>query len=178
MKNNRYIPKKNYIIALVLTIGSILLVLYGFSWYKAYQQNLYHQSYLVKNKIINKEITSLEELKNIINEPSNEYFILISYNDNKDVYKLEKDLKKTIKKNNLEDYFYYYNVTEEMKDDNYLKNINEALNLTDYKIKNVPTIVFIRNGIIEKDAIISRDDNNMINVGDFQKLLDIYNIEP
>ena len=177
MKNDRYIPVKNYIIAGLIVVGSILLVLYGFSWYRAYQKHLYSKSYLVKNSIITKEIKSKTEFDNVLKESGNEYFVLISYTGSKDTYKLEKDLKKVITDYNIEDYFYYYNVTDLKKDKNYIDEINNSLKEFDVKIKNVPTIIYVNNNTITKSGIINRDDKNMMTAGDFQKLLDLNQIE-
>lgn len=176
MKNTRYIPLKNYIILGLIGIGTILLVVYIFSWYHAYEDNLYKESYLLKNNVITKEITSLSELKTVLKETPNEYFILINYTGNKDTYKLEKKLKKVIKKYELNDEFYYLNVTDIIKDDNYLDQINNALDLDGVKIKNVPTIIYVSDNTITQDNIISREDKKIMDVSDFQKLLDINEI--
>ena len=177
MKSERYIPFKNYLIAVLLVVGSILLVLYGFSWYKAYKKHLYSKSYLVKNGIITKEIKSKTEFDNVLKESGNEYFILISYTDSKETYNLEKDLKKIITKYNIEDYFYYYNITNLKKDKNYLDEINKSLSSFDVTIKNVPTIIYVNNNTVSKTGVINRDDDNMMDSGDFQKLLDLNQIE-
>ena len=73
----------------------------------------------------------------------------------------------------LNDSFYYLNVKSIMDEDNYLNRLNNAFN-TD-KIKKVPTILYYRNGKIVD--VVTRNDNNIINAGDFQKLLDIYGYE-
>ena len=54
---------------------------------------------------------------------------------------------------------------------NYIDKINKSLKLEE-EIKQVPTIVYIREGKVVD--IIERSDDNMMNVGDFQKLLDIF----
>lgn len=177
MKNDRYIPVKNYIIAGLIVVGSILLVLYGFSWYRAYQKHLYSKSYLVKNSIITKEIKSKTEFDNVLKESGNEYFVLISYTGSKDTYNLEKDLKKLITKYNIEDYFYYYNVTDLKKDKNYLDEINNSLKDFDVTVKKVPTIIYVNNNTVSKSGIINRDDDKIMDAGDFQKLLDLNQIE-
>ena len=79
MKSERYVPFKNYLIAGLIVVGSILLVLYGFSWYQAYQKHLYAKSYLIKSNTISKEIKNKTEFDNALKESENEYFIYISY---------------------------------------------------------------------------------------------------
>ena len=60
-----------------------------------------------------------------------------------------------------------------MDSDNYLTRLNNAFN-TD-EITTVPIILYYRDG--ELVDTVTRDDANVINAGDFQKLLDIYEYE-
>ena len=59
---------------------------------------------------------------------------------------------------------------------NYLDQINNALDLDGVKIKNVPTIIYVSDNTITQDNIISREDKKIMDVSDFQKLLDINEI--
>ena len=43
------------------------------------------------------------------------------------------------------------------------------------KIKEIPTIIYYNDGKVVD--IITREDDNMMNIGDFQKLLDVNKIE-
>ncbi len=176
MKNNRYIPTKNYVITLLIVIGSILLALYIFSWYQAFKKEQYAKSYLVSNNIVSNEITSIEELTSVLSETPNDYFLMISYTQDKDTYELEKDIAKIIEDYELKNYFYYFNISDINNDDNYINDINKALNLKDNQVTKVPTIIFFQNKTVGKDGIIKRDDLKIMDAGDFQKLLDINNI--
>ena len=69
---------------------------------------------------------------------------------------------------------YYINITSIKDDDDYIEKINDSLELKDKKVTNVPTIIYFNNG--EVVDLISRTDSIM-NVGDFQKLLDVNHIE-
>ena len=60
-----------------------------------------------------------------------------------------------------------------MDSDNYLTRLNNAFN-TD-EISTVPIILYFKDG--ELIDTVTRDDDNVINAGDFQKLLDIYEYE-
>ena len=170
-ENERFIPIKNYIIAIGLVVAAVLLTLYGFAWYNVLKEGRVSQSYLVKEKVISNEIQSLDEVEAIFAEVPDEYFIYISYTGSEEIYDMEKDLKKVINQYELNDLFYYLNVTSIKDKDNYIDDLNKSLNL-DQKVKKVPTIVYVKEGKVVD--IIERNDNNMMNVGDFQKLLDIY----
>lgn len=171
------VPLKNYVIAFLLSLGAILLTLYIFSWYHLAQEKKYSESYLIKTNTIGLEVNDITEIESVFTEAPTEYFIYIGYRNDEDVYKLEKKLKKVIDKYNLNDTFYYIDVTELKAENNYIEQLNNALGLTDNKISNVPTILYVKNGKVLKDAIINREDGNQMEVGDFERLLEIYEIK-
>jgi hypothetical protein len=170
-KNERYIPLKNYVLAAVVVVVMILLTLYGFAWYNVLRENRVSTSYLVKEKIISNEIQSLEEVSDVFSEAPNSYFIYISYTGSEEIYNMEKDLKKVINDYSLNDSVYFLNVTSIKDEKNYIEKINKTLNLEDQKVSSIPTIIYYNEG--KAVDIIERKDNNMMNVGDFQKLLDV-----
>lgn len=170
-ENERFIPMKNYLIAIGLVVAAVLLTLYGFAWYNVLKEGRVSQSYLVKEKVISSEIQSLEEVDAVFAEVPDEYFVYVSYTGSEEIYNMEKDLKKVINKYELNDQFYYLNLTTIKDKENYIDDLNKSLNL-EQKVKQVPTIIYVKEGKVVD--IIDRSDNNMMNVGDFQKLLDIY----
>lgn len=169
-KNERFVPIKNYIIAVLIIAAIIGLAFYGFAWYKVIKENRISTSYLVKTKVITKEIDNIDELADVFSEAPASYFIYVSYTGNEKIYSLEKDLSKLIKEYNLNDSFYYLNVNKIKDNENYINEINKALNLEDKVVKIVPTIIYYNDGKVVD--IIYKEGNNMMNVGDFQKLLD------
>ncbi len=151
----------------------VLVVFYIMRVYDAQRATKMSESYLLSNQTLSLEIKNLEEVDSILKEAPNEYFVLISYTKSQDTYNLEKGLKPIIDDNNLADRFYYLDVSSIKDEDNYIERINNAFD-TD-KIEKVPTILYYRdNTLID---VVTRVDNNPINAGDFQKLLDIYEIE-
>jgi hypothetical protein len=175
-KNESFIPARNYVIAILIIAFIIAATWYGFAWYKVIKENKVSQSYLTKNDIITNTFNSLDEIDSVLSEAGNSYFIYVSYTGDEDIYNMEKDLKKVITKYNLSSSFYFLNVTDMKDKDNYIDTINEKLGLTDSKKKvvNVPTILYYENGEL-KDLIV-RSDKNIMNSGDFQKLLDVNKI--
>ena len=166
--------KAYYIIGIVLL--SIALIAFYFYRVKEVKNTENMQSsYLLSSGTINLEIKNLEEVKQILSEAPNDYFVLISYTNNQSTYDLEKGLKIIIDNYSLSDRFYYLDVTSIMDEKDYLARINNAFD-TDL-IKKVPTILYYKNGEIAADGVVKRDDALPINAGDFQKLLDIYEYE-
>lgn len=166
---------RNYLIAIALVIITILLTWYGFRWAHLIKENSISSSYLIKQKIISKDINSIDEVVDVLSETPNTYFIFISYTGDEKVYNLEKDLASIIKEYNLDNKMYYLNVTDIKDDDNVYDKINTSLGLTDKKVSQIPTIIYYNNGKVVD--IIKRQDNNIMTSGDFRKLLDIHKIE-
>lgn len=170
-KNERYVPMKNYFIAVIVVVGIILLTWYGFAWYKVIKESKVATSYLVSEKIISNEINGLEEVADVFSEVPNSYYVYISYTGNEEIYEMERDISSLIKDYNLSDHFYYFNITSFKDDTNYLEEINEVFKLEDKKVENVPTIIYFKEG--KAVNIINSEDKGIMNVGDFQKMLDI-----
>lgn len=166
---------KTTITIIIVIIAIILISAYVYSWYHVKNQEKLASSYLLSSTTISLEIKNLEEVNQILKEAPNEYFVLISYTKSEDTYELEKGLKEIIDTYTLADRFYYLDVTDIMQEDNYLERINNAFN-TDV-ITKVPIILYYKDGVIADSGVVLRDDDNPINAGDFQKLLDIYGYE-
>lgn len=176
-KNEKFIPTKNYVIAAIIVIAAILLTWYGFAWNKVRKENKVSISYLAKNNIITKEIDSLDELNNIMQETPDKYFIYISYTGDEKIYNLEKEIAPIIKDYQLNDSFYYLNVSDIKDNDNYIDKINEKLGLKESKITNIPTVIYVNDGTVSKSGIITTADGSLMTKNDFQKFLDINKIE-
>lgn len=171
------VPFKNYLLVLFISLSAIVLTLYIFGWYHVSQEKKYSESYLIKTKTIGLEVNDITEIESVFTEAPTEYFIYIGYRNDKDVYKLEKKLKKVIDKYDLNDLFYYIDVTDLKEEENSIEKLNNALKLAENKISNIPTIIYIKNGKVAKDAIIAREDGNQMEIGDFERLLEIYEIQ-
>ena len=160
-KEKRAVPKKNY---LYLVIMLVIVVIVTFSIVKIsnnYNNKKLEKSYLYKYL----SEVNIDEVKNILTEPSSEMFILVTKNNDARVYNFEKDLKKVIKNRELRDSFIYISL------DNNLSDINNVLK-TD--IDTVPAIIYYKNGNVVKKIDSSE---NFINVGDFEQLLDSYEVD-
>lgn len=173
-KNERFIPLKNYIIAIGLVVVIIALTWYGFAWYKIKEEQKVSESYLAKEKVIFKEL-DLDEVSAVFSEPPAEYFIYVSYTGDKEIYNMEKELKSLIQEYNLNENMYFLNVTSAKKEDNYIKKINEKLNMEKIKVEKVPTIIYFKDG--KAVDLINRKDDNIMNEGDFAQLLERNNVE-
>ena len=159
---NKPVNKKIDYQMILITVIALLIIIFAFIKISGCFDNKdYSKSYLLKNKIITNEIDS----NNINNIQLKDQFIFITTLNNEEEYQLEKDLKKVIKDNNLKDQFYIYIVNDN-------DNITNMFNLN--KDVKVPTILYYKNG--ELIDMVQRDDEKMIEAGDFSKLLDMYEL--
>ena len=163
--------------SIYIIIGVILvLILVGVYIYRIQairEEEKLSTSYLLSSGTVSLEIKNLDEVSQILSESPTEYFVLITYTGNEDTYVLEEGIKPIIDDYKLSDSFYYLNIESIMDSDNYLTRLNNAFNTNE--ITTVPIILYYRDGVLVDT--VTRDDDNVINAGDFQKLLDIYEYE-
>ena len=172
---SKKISSKKYLIAALLFFGTILLTLYIFKWYEVINNKKITESYLISSKVISNEINSLDELEDVFSEAPSEYFLYISYVNDKNIYDLEVDLKKIIKSYNLQDKMYYLNVD---KDDNQIiRDLNQVLNLNDEIITSVPTIIYFKDNTVVNGGIINKEENSLMQASDFEQMLEVLEVE-
>ncbi len=162
------IPKKNYILLGVITVLTVLLVLYVNSWIRTYKENHLELSPLVDN--INQ--VNKNELHMSLAE-SNQIILYVGFNHSENIMKFEKALLKNIKNKNLVEYILYYNVTDELEDEEYLGTLKEEFPEIKGEINKAPMLIYVKNGTAEK-AIDSK--TNLITINDFTKLINDYKI--
>lgn len=168
-----FFTSKNIIIIITIFICLIIMGIFIYNIQKNKETNELTKSYLLESGAVSLEIKNLDEVNQILTEAPTEYFILITYLNDEKNNELETGLKPIIDKYKLNDSFYYLNIDSIKDEDNYLTRLNNTFN-TD-KIKKVPIILYYRDGKIVDT--VSRYDDNTINASDFQKLLDIYEID-
>ncbi len=143
-KNQVY---KKYFALLCVVLFIILLVLYFYKWHTVLEQEKYYNSYLISTNTISLEMTDIDEISSVLLETPSYYFLYISYTEDEDVYNLEVELKPLIDEYQLQNNFYFLNVTE-FKDtnDNYKEEIAEELNISSDIISSVPIILYFQDG--------------------------------
>ena len=173
--NEKYIEPKNYVYALLILVGGILLALYIFEWVNVKKEEKIMNSYLITSKTV--EATDLESISQSIVEAPASYFIFLSYTDSLSNYNLEKTLKRVIDKYQINDIFYYVDVTD-LKNENkdYIKVIKKSLDLPD--LENVPAIIYVDEGHILEKNILDGDNDNLVTATELENLLEKYEYEP
>lgn len=162
------IPTKNY----VILIGIILLVITAcFATYNLY--NIYQEQKIKTSPLATKEIL-YEDLKNATKEIDADTFLVISYTENEVVNEHERQIHKMLKKKDLLDNVMYLNVVDYMNNEGFIEELNGVIKLKDkMKIKELPAIVYYKDGQAVK-TIDSKEQ--IINVADFEQLIDMYEL--
>lgn len=162
------IPTKNYLIL----FGVIIFVISAcFATYNLY--NIYQEHKIKTSPLATKEIL-YEDLKNATKEIDADTFLVISYTENEEVNQNEREIMKMLKKKDLIDNVMYLNVVDYMNEEGFIAELNKVIKLKDsLKIETLPAIVYYKDGQAVK-TIDSKE--RLINVDDFEQLIDMYEL--
>ncbi len=162
---------KKYFLGLCIILAIIFLALYFHRWSTVREQEKYYQSYLISTNTISLEMTDINEIRSVLSETPSYYFLYISYTGDEDVYQLEEDLKPLINEYQLQNNFYFLNVTQ-FKDanKNYKEDIAHALNIDSDIISKVPIILYFKDGSLATTQ-------GIFNAQDFKDILEIQDIK-
>lgn len=162
--------KINYIVLLIIIIVACLVMILIGSLNKLIDNNKNNKSYIV-NKVNN---YSLEKIDDAYDKLSNNSFLYLSYVGDKNIYILEKNLYKSLKKNKIIDSFIYINCTDNINDKRIVSNLNDKLNIiTDNEIV-LPAIIYYKDG---KPTDYIDSINSILTYDKFIQLLDKWEID-
>lgn len=167
MSKNK-IPSKNYLIL----FGIVVLVICAcFASYNLYQ--VYQEYKISKSPLSTKQVL-YEDLKNATKEIDADTFLVVSYVQDANVYKNEKEIKKSLTKRNLIDNVMYLDITNYKNDDSFVKEFNEVLKLkNNLKVEKFPALVYYKEGV----ATITIDSSDhLLDLGDFEQIIDMYEL--
>ena len=159
----REVPLKNYIYLFLILLGSILFLIYIYTWYDTYNQNKLNTS------IMNEYLTVINynELDDYIVE-NKDAIIYVSILGNEDINNFERKFKGTVLENDLKNTILYLDITNENidsatkklkieKEFTYLVvytngNITDTYNIKETNYSNKKTLKYLnRIGAIEND---------------------------
>lgn len=160
---------KNYIILIIIFILCWGLTLYLCEWYKVYN-DYEKQTPVIRGTL--SEITYEDLDHYVVDVPSVIVYICTSYDDN--CRNFEKNFKKYVKKNDLNDSIVYLNITNIDKQ----QFINDFNNKYNYKGKltgNYPAFVSFKDGKI--NSVLQATDNKNLSLSKVDSFLDLNNYE-
>lgn len=170
MKKEKNIPLKNYIILAVVLILSIILVIYFYMWYNAYEESKLNT--MIMDKYL--QVINYNELNNYLVE-NKDAVIYSSVLEDQKIRHFEKKFKNIIIKNSLNNDILYLDLTEELKDKNITKDIKETYNINNQDIANTPSIMIFKDGNLYSIYNIKDNNYNINNLIDYLEEEDIIN---
>ena len=170
MKKEKNIPLKNYIILTVVLILSIILVIYFYMWYNAYEESKLNT--MIMDKYL--QVINYNELNNYLVE-NKDAVIYSSVLEDQKIRDFEKKFKNIIIKNSLNNDILYLDLTEELKDKNITKDIKETYNINNQDIANTPSIMIFKDGNLYSIYNIKDNNYNINNLVDYLEEEDIIN---
>lgn len=161
--------KKNYVKLGIIIFVTVVLTLSASNLYRNYDNNKINVSYI--SSYVN--VINYNELSDTIREMSSNSFLYVGYTGNKDVYSFEKKLKKVIKNEQLEDNFYYVDVTEKLNDINMVDEFNSLVGIIDSETIIFPAVVYFKNNV-PVDYVDSK--NGIVDVSSVEVLFEKYEL--
>lgn len=161
--------KKN-VVKLCLIIGvTILITLIICNIYSNYEGSKSNSSY------ISKYVSTIQynELSSAATELSGDTFLYLSYIGDKNIYELEKQIRKQLKANELDDNFIYVDATSYLNDKKEVNGLNKTLNVTTKSSIVLPAIIYFKDNV-PVDYIDSSE--YLLKVGSFEQLIDKYEL--
>ena len=136
MKKEKEIPLKNYILLSIVLILTIVVVIYFFLWKNTYEKSKLQTPIL------------------------DDYLLVINYNElnNENIRLFENKFKNIINKNNLNNKILYLDLTEELKENNIVKEINKKYGK---EMTEIPSIIIIKDGKISSSYNIKENKYNI-----------------
>lgn len=153
MKKEKEIPLKNYILLSIVLILTIVVVINLFLWKNTYEKSKL-QTPILDDYLL---VINYNELNNYLVE-NKDAIIYISKLNNENIRLFENKFKNIINKNNLNNKILYLDLTEELKENNIVKEINKKYGK---EMTEVPTIVIIKDGKISSSYNIKENNYNI-----------------
>lgn len=161
--------KKNYVKLGIIIFVTVVLTLSASNLYRNYDNNKINVSYI--SSYVN--VINYNELSDTIREMSSNSFLYVGYTGNKEVYSFEKKLKKVIKNEQLEDNFYYVDVTEKLNDINMVDEFNSLVGIIDSETIIFPAVIYFKNNM-PVDYVDSK--NGIVDVSNVEVLFEKYEL--
>ncbi len=153
MKKEKEIPLKNYILLSIVLILTIVVVIYFFLWKNTYEKSKL-QTPILDDYLL---VINYNELNNYLVQ-NKDAIIYVSKLNDESIRLFENKFKNIINKNNLNNKILYLDLTEELKENNIVKEINKKYGK---EMTEVPTIVIIKDGKISSSYNIKENKYNI-----------------
>lgn len=144
-------PLKNYFILAIILILSIILVIYFYMWYGAYEDNKLNTP--IMDKYLS--VINYNELEDYLVENKNAV-IYVSVLENEKIRVFEKKFKNIITDNSLNNSILYLDLTYESRENDLFLDFKNEYGVTD-----LPCIILFKNGTVYDVYNIKNYDYNI-----------------
>lgn len=166
--NSRKSGLKNYIILIVIFLAGIGLTLYLCKWYNVWN-DYQKETPVISGSLL--EIT-YEDLEHYVMEnPTTVIYMCTANNDKCRSY--EKDFKKIIEKENLNDYVIYLNLSN-LDQDEFVNNFNGQYEFKNKLTTNYPAFVVFEDGKVT--SILQGNKKKKLTVSSTKQFLELNGI--
>ena len=153
MKKEKEIPLKNYILLSIVLILTIVVVINLFLWKNTYEKSKL-QTPILDDYLL---VINYNELNNYLVE-NKDAIIYVSELNDESIRLFENKFKNIINKNNLNNKILYLDLTEELKENNIVKEINKKYGK---EMTEIPSIIIIKDGKISSSYNIKENKYNI-----------------
>lgn len=168
-EEERIIPKKNYIIIVMIFVITLIIVFVlrnRYIMYQDYQLTIPVISGTL-NEIKDKEVyTYLDEIDDVM--------MYIGTAGDNNCRKLEKDLKKFVVDNDLKSKIIYLNITNVKNLNEFYDNFNENFVIDNRYIDSFPAFIIFKDGKVLD--YVSKINNKYLTIGNIEQLLAEYEV--
>ena len=170
MANTRRVPVQNYVKLGLLILGVVILVVFLGNWYRNYRE--YQLTIPVIEGTFQNEIKG-EEVYNYMLENENAILYLGTASD-EDCRKLEKELKKYVVEENLQQVITYLNLSEVENTDDFFQTFYRTYPFERY-LDVYPAIVLFEDGKVK--AIAAGSETSPLTIEDVKSFFQTYGIK-
>lgn len=165
------IEPKNYVIFGIICILTVVLVFYLSMWYET------RQEYYKNNSVISEVLAEINktELSSYVLENPNAIVYIASSKD-EDIKKFEKELKKFIQNNNLNNQFVYLDLSQPYNSDvvSEIKNLSSnSFKVDNFDINQGVNFIVFENGKVK--AILHRDSST-VKIDHIKNFMSVYEV--
>ena len=164
----REVPFKNYLILMIVCFLTIGIVVFASIMYKRAEQKS------LETPVISGVVPEIkkEDIDNYVIENDSFYLYIGSASDYNS-REVEKDLIKYFNRRNIKGDTIFLNVTNENDLASFYKDFNIKYVVNDYsKLTNYPAFIIFKDGKVLD--LVQRGENQKLNIGDIDRVLDEY----
>lgn len=159
---------KNYLILGFIFLAGIGLTLYLCKWYNVWDE-YQKETPVIRGSLL--EITYEDLAHYVMENPTTVIYMCTSSNDTCRSY--EKNLKKVVEKENLNDYVIYLNLSN-LDQDEFTNNFNTEYNFKKKLTTNYPAFVVFEDGKVK--SILQGSKNKKLTVSSTKQFLELNGI--